>query len=130
MYGIEFQPGWFTIAAGVLSAVMGIAYIFRCGAMVRDFRMGIAGHRWIVLMALVGQGLTLCFIGGLIIVVSIIGSGEAVSRTVLWLCAAMLLILGIWTGSTGGRSEYIVIRLGQFAEVVGAVLLFMGITLR
>jgi len=43
--------------------VLGIAYMARSGAIAKDFKLVITDHRRVVTMALVSQGLALCFIG-------------------------------------------------------------------
>jgi hypothetical protein len=123
---LSVPPLRLNIAAGIIIIALGLFCIIRSGPMVKDFKIIITGMRRVLFMALVWQGLTLCFIGAVVVTLAAAGQRDAGSRLVSSLCAGMLLILGIWTGSTGGRSEYVLFRIGQFALVIAAMMLFVG----
>jgi hypothetical protein len=123
---LSIPPLWLNIAAGIIIFVLGIACIARSGPIVKDYKIILTGLKRVLTMALVWQGLTLCFIGAVVVVLAALGQRDAGSRLVSSLCAGMLLVLGIWTGSTGGRSEYILFRIGQFVMIVAAMMIFVG----
>jgi hypothetical protein len=123
---LSIPPLWLNIAAGLLMIVLGLAYIVKSGPMVKDYKIILSGLKRVLAMALVWQGLTLCFIGAIVVVLAVLGQRDAGSRLVSSLCAGMLLVLGIWTGSTGGRSEYVLFRIGQFALIIAAMMIFVG----
>jgi membrane-anchored protein YejM (alkaline phosphatase superfamily) len=123
---LSIPPLWLNIAAGILMIILGLAYIVRSGPMVKDFKIILTGLKRVLTMAFVWQGLTLCFIGGVVVLLAVSGQQEHIAKTVSSLCAGMLLILGIWTGSTGGQSEYLLFRIGQFALIIAAMMIFVG----
>jgi hypothetical protein len=123
---LSIPPLWLNGAAGIMMFILGVVYIVRSGPIVKDFKIILTGLKRVLTMALVWQGLTMCFIGLLVVVLAATGQHDPSARTVSFLCAGMLLVLGIVTGSTGGRSEYILFRIGQFAQVVAAMMIFTG----
>jgi hypothetical protein len=123
---ISIPPLWITVAAGILTAVLGAAYLVRSGAIAKDLKLVITDHRRVVTMALVTQGLALCFIG-IVVVVSALTAQRGSSATIVsFLCAGMLLVLGFVTAATGGRGEYVLFRVGQIATVVAAMMILVG----
>jgi hypothetical protein len=114
------------IIAGILTMAFGIACLLRTGAIKKDFKVILKGLQKVLTIALVGQGLTLIFLGLLVVVLALSGERDHIARSVSNMCGAMLLVLGIVTGATGGQSEYILFRIGQFVQVVAAILIFAG----
>ncbi|HUI91346.1 MAG TPA: hypothetical protein VLX68_03770 [Chitinivibrionales bacterium] len=123
---LSVPPLWLNVAAGAVTIILGLAYLVRSGAIVRDFKVIIKGLQRVLSMALIWQGLTLIFLGILVIVLALSGQREHTAKIVSNLCAGMLLALGIVTGGTGGQSEYILFRIGQFALIVAAMMIFVG----
>jgi hypothetical protein len=66
------------------------------------------------------------FLGVLVLVLALEGEREHIAKSISSMCGGMLLVLGIVTGATGGQSEYILFRIGQFAQVISALLIFAG----
>ena len=130
MLGLSIPPSWLTIAAGGLTFILGFAYIIRTGTIVKDFRLVLIDHRRILTMALVCQGFFLCFIGAVVAYCAVAGQYNPIARTVSFSCAFMLLVIGLWTGSTAGRGEYAVFRIGQFVPAIAAMMIFVGNLLR
>ena len=123
---VSLPPQSLNILAAFIALALGIAYFIRSGAIIKDFRIIIKGLQKILSMAMVGQGLTLVFLGLLVLFLALSGQREHIAKIVSNMCGAMLLALGIVTGATGGQSEYILFRIGQFAQVVAAILIFAG----
>jgi hypothetical protein len=123
---ISIPPFWITAAAGILAFVLGIAYMARSGAIAKDFKLVITDHRRVVTMALVSQGLALCFIGIVVTVLALTGRHDASAKVVLFLSAGMLLVFGLVTAATGGRGEYVVFRFGQIGTVIAAMMILVG----
>lgn len=117
---------WLNMGAGIMTAALGIAYILRSSPMVKDFRLVMAGLRKVLVMGFVCQGLALCFIGAVVVILAAMGQADPSARIVSSLCAGMLLALGIVTGATGGQSEYLIFRIGQFVKVIAAMMIFVG----
>jgi hypothetical protein len=60
----------------------------------------------------VAEGLTLCFIGALVLSVTLLArSANPASVIVYRASAVMLLIMAIWTGLTGARTSIIPIKI-------------------
>ena len=77
-------------------------------------------------MALVGQGLAFCFIGGTVLLLAFLAPHSACVKVIFSFCAAMLLAFSVWTGSTGAQSEYFLLRLSHFVSIVAAALLLLA----
>ena len=118
------------IAAGILSLALGIAYVATSRSVTRDFKLVLSDHRRVLAMALVNQGLGLCFIGALVILSAIFGKGNTISRMVEWMSAGMLFVLTFVTAATGGRGEYVIFRFGQLGLIVAAILILVGMVPR
>ncbi len=118
------------IAAGILSLALGVVYIARSGVVARDFKLVLSDHKRVLTMALVNQGLGLCFIGALVILSAILGKGNTISRIVEWMSAGMLFVLTFVTAATGGRGEYVIFRFGQLGLIVAAILILVGMVPR
>ena len=123
---ISISPLTLNLAAGVLTMILGLAYLVRSGAVIKDFKIILRGLQKVLAMAFVWQGLTLIFLGLLVVVLSLSGQREHIAKLISYLCGGMLLVLGIVTGATGGQSEYILFRIGQFVQVVAAIMIFVG----
>jgi hypothetical protein len=123
---ISLAPNGLNIIAGIIAVILGLAYLARAGAIKKDFKIIVKGLQKVLSMVLAVQGLTMVFVGLLVIVLALFGGREHIAKTVSFMCAGMLLVLGIVTGSTGGQSEYVLFRIGQFAQVVAALLVLAG----
>ena len=123
---ISIPREWLVIAAGALSLALGVAYVIRSGTVVRDFKLMLSDHKRVLMMALVNQGLGLCFIGTVVILAAIFGKGNLISRIIEWTSAGMLFTLGFVTAGTGGRGEYVIFRLGQLGLIVAAMMIAVG----
>jgi hypothetical protein len=117
---------WFTIAAGILSCALGIAYCAKSRAVARDFKLVLSDHKRLLTMALINQGLGLCFIGAVVILAAVFGRESLAGRVIEWASAAMLFVLGFVTAATGGRGEYVIFRFGQLGLLVAAILIAVG----
>ncbi len=123
---ISIPPHWINVVAGIITVTLGLAYIARSGVIRKDFKIIIKGLQRVLTMLLVSQGLTHIFLGLLIVVIALSGQHAHIAKTVSSMCAGMLLVLGIVTGATGGQSEYILFRIGQFVQVIAAMMIFIG----
>ncbi len=123
---ISIPPSGLIFSAGILSVILGIAYLARSGAVKKDFRIILKGLQKVLSMALAGQGLTMIFVGLVVMVLAVSGGREHIAKTVSFMCAGMLFVMGIVTGATGGQSEYVLFRIGQFVQVVAALLILAG----
>lgn len=127
---VSVQSVWFTYGAGILSLVLGIAYVSTSRSVTKDFKLVLSDHRRVLAMALVNQGLALCFIGILVILAAVLGKNGAMANIVEWASAAMLFVLAFVTAGTGGRGEYVIFRFGQLGLLVAAILILVGMVPR
>jgi hypothetical protein len=123
---ISLSPLWLDLSAGIIAIILGLAYLARTGAIIKDFRIILKGLQKVLAMTFMSQGLLQIFLGIFVVVLSLFGQGVPIAKTMLFMCSGMLLVLGIVTGATGGQSEYILFRFGQFAQVVAAILILAG----
>jgi hypothetical protein len=123
---VALPPFSLNVIAGILTILLGIAYLIRSSAIVRDFKILLKGLQKVLTMAMAVQGLTLIFVGALVVFLALFCQQEHIAQTLSYMCAAMLLLLGLVTGATGGQSEYVLFRIGQFAQVVAAILIVVG----
>jgi hypothetical protein len=126
MFGIPIPSVWLIAVAGSAVILLGIAYVLQAGRIADDFKLVLIAHRRILIMALVSLGLTLCFIGALLIFLAVVEPKTGTARTVSLACAAMLCLLAVWTGSTGARSEYLLLRMSHIVKIVAAAMVLSG----
>ena len=126
MPGITIPPLWLHDSAGFLVIVLGIAYILRAAPLADTFKLMLAAHRRTLVMALVSQGILLCFIGAIIILARLVSPDATLSRTLSFVCAGLLLIMSVWTGSTGAQSEYFLLKISHFVTIAAAGFVLLG----
>lgn len=78
-------------------------------------------------MEWIAEGITLCFIGLLVIFITITGgSRNPVSLHVYRASALMLIVMAILTGLTGARTSIVPIKICPIVKTVVALLFFLG----
>lgn len=126
MNSLPIPPVVFTMTAAAFLIILGIAYMVRAKMIAKDFKLVLTAHRRILIMALVSQGLFYCFIAILVLIASFALPRGVGSRVVVLACAVMLIVLAVVTGSTGGQSEYLLLRSSHFVKIVAAGLILVG----
>jgi hypothetical protein len=117
----------FTIS-GALSILWGIAHLFPTSSIVHGFGSISVDNRRIILMEWINEGLTLIFIGLLIIMVTFISSTDVkVKKGVYLLSFIMLVSMAILSLLTGFRIDFIAFRLCPFIFLLSAILLLVGV---
>jgi nucleoside permease NupC len=124
----DIPKTWFTAAAGICAIAIGILWISLCRALSKDFKLVLSDHRRVLTMALVNQGLGLCFVGVVLLAIAITGSRYGISGILSYACAGMLFVFGLVAAGTGGRGEYVAFRFGQIGLVFAAMLALVGNT--
>jgi hypothetical protein len=114
------------MVAAALSCGLGAAYIVRAPRMIEEYKLVLIAHRRILLMSFVSQGILLCFIGAIIILARLVSPDSTLSRTLSFVCAGLLLTVSVWTGSTGARSEYFLLKISHFVTIVAAGFVLLG----
>ncbi len=111
----------------VLIIIWGMAHIFPTKSMADGFGAISMENRRILIMEWISEGLSLCFLGLLVILVTILGSGENIVSVIVYRAVAgILIIMAILTIFTGARSSIIPIKICPVVKTVSAILIFMG----
>jgi hypothetical protein len=112
---------------GALITAWGIAHIAPTRGVVAGFGAISQDNRQIILMEWAAEGLTLAFIGLLVMLVTAIhGSENSVSLTVYRISAVMLLVMAGWTLLTGARTSIVPIKVCPAVKTAVAVLFLVG----
>lgn len=113
----------------VVIALWGIAHIIPTRSVVNGFGSISADNKRIITMEWAAEGLALCFIGVLVLLVTALGGVQnAVSHVVFRTSAAMLIIMAGWTALTGAKTAIIPIKICPFVKTAVAIL-FLGASL-
>jgi hypothetical protein len=107
--------------------VWGIAHIMPTKSVVNGFGSISQDNRRIITMEWVAEGLTLCFIGLLVLFITLLSeSGSQVSDVVYWASGAMLLAMAGWTLATGARTSIVPIKICPAVKTIVAILFLVG----
>ena len=117
------------VGAGVIT-LWGIAHIIPTKSVVNGFGQISQDNKRIITMEWVAEGLTLCFIGLLVLFVTLWGGSQnAVSIIVYRTSAAMLVVMAILTASTGARTSILPIKICPAVKIAVAILFILGTVL-
>ena len=117
------------VGAAVIT-LWGIAHIVPTKSVVNGFGKMSQDDRRIITMEWVAEGLTLCFIGLLVLFVTIWGEAPNQTSVIVYMsAAAMLVVMAALTSTTGARTSIVPIKICPFVKVVVAILFFLGTVL-
>src|SRR4030043_1245112 len=89
----------------------GIAHIVPTKSVVNGFGKMSQDNRRIITMGWIAEGLTLCFIGLLVLFVTIWGEAQNQTSAIVYLTsAAMLVVMAVLTSVTGARTSIVPIK--------------------
>ena len=101
----------------------GVSHIVPTPGVVEGFGPITEENRLLITMEWVAEGLTLCFIGALVLYVTLrAGPANPVSVMVYRASAVMLLVMAVWTGVTGARTSIIPIKICPIVKTAVAIL--------
>ena len=113
-----------------LIALWGIAHIVPTKSVVSGFGSISEDNKRIITMEWVAEGLTLCFIGLLVLFITVLGGSQnPVSIIVYRISALMLLVMVVLSLFTGARTSIIPIKICPIVKTIVAVLFFLGVYL-
>jgi hypothetical protein len=116
------------IIGGILPILWGIAHIVVTKNVVKDFGEISEDNKNIITMEWVYEGLTMIFIGSLVVLLTVtFGSAEEVVRAVYLICVGMLLVMAIWSLFTGFKVDFIPFKLCPVIFTGSAVLIVLGV---
>ncbi|UCH51206.1 MAG: hypothetical protein JSV54_00070 [Chloroflexota bacterium] len=108
----------------------GIAHIVPTKSVVSGFGSISQDNKRIITMEWIAEGLTLCFIGLLVLFVTIWGETRSQASVIVYMAsAAMLVIMAALTSATGARTSIVPIKICPFVKVAVAILFFLGTVL-
>jgi hypothetical protein len=109
--------------------IWGIAHIVPVRSVVKGFGSISTDNKRIITMEWIAEGLTLIFIGGLVLRAAPQAgyNGEGVARWVVVLSAVMLLIMAVITQLTGARTKILAIKICPWVKTLVACLYILFI---
>jgi hypothetical protein len=111
----------------IITIGWGVDHIIPATKVVKGFGAISEENKIIILMEWVAEGLTLCFIGVLVLLTGILGgTANDVSRIVFRISAGMLIVLAGWTALTGARTSNIPTKICPFVLTIVAILFVIG----
>jgi hypothetical protein len=117
------------VGAAVIT-VWGIAHIVPTKSVVNGFGKISQDNRRIITMEWIAEGLTLCFIGLLVLFVTIWGEAQNQTSAIVYLTSAvMLVVMAALTSVTGARTSIVPIKICPFVKIAVAILFFLGAVL-
>ena len=110
-----------------VSIVWGIAHLAPTKPIVKGFGDISSDNRRIITMEWIAEGLTLIFIGLLVLLITArYDHSNAVSIFVYRASAGMLVLMAALTALTGARTKIIPIKICPFVKLSAAVLFILG----
>ena len=117
----------FLYIGSVIILLWGIAHIIATKPIVNGFDSISEDNRRIITMEWMAEGLTLCFLGLLVLSVTVLGSSHnTVSIIVYRASAMMLLALAGLSLMTGARTSIVPIKICPLVKTATAVLFWLG----
>ena len=114
------------VGSGVIF-LWGLGHIIPTRSVVKDFGEISVDNKRIVTMTWIAEGLTLCFIGILVALVTIFGGLEnEVSHIVIRASAIMLVVTGFVSSATGARTPILPMKLCPRIKAGVALLYVLG----
>ncbi len=117
----------FGYIGSAIIVLWGIGHIVPTKSIVAGFGAISQDNKQIITMEWIAEGLTLCFIGVLVLGITIFdGSQNMVSVIVYRVSAAMLLIMAVLTSLTGAKTSIVPIKICPFVKTIVAILFILG----
>jgi hypothetical protein len=121
---------FFLYIGSVIIIIWGIAHLIPTKAIVDGFGEISPDNRKIITMETVAEGLTLCFLGILIILVTAMGDWQSRTASIVYfLVAIMLMLMALLTLLTGARTSLLPYKICPFVKTIAAILILFGIIL-
>lgn len=115
------------IASGVITILWGISHLVPTNNVVRDFGAISTDNQHIIRMEWINEGLTLLFIGILVIAVSLVNSEHDKIKKVVYLASGiMLLAMAVLSLFTGFNVNFLPFRLCPFIFTISAIPLLLN----
>lgn len=114
------------IGSGVI-ILWGIAHLIPTKSIVKGFGKISEDNRKILTMETIAEGITLCFLGVLVLLVTLLAGYEAKAANIVYLASAvMLLVMALLTALTGARTVLLPYKICPVVKTIVAVLFILG----
>ena len=120
------KPVFLYLASGML-LFWGVAHLVPTRSVVRGFGEISSDNKKIISMEWIGEGLTLIFLGILILSVTVLGDGGVLAIAIYLLCFIMLIALSLVSLFTGFRINYLPFRLCPLIFTLSALFILLGL---
>jgi hypothetical protein len=115
------------LVGSLVITLWGIAHLFPTRSMVNAFGPISLDNKRLITMEWIAEGLTLCFIGVLVfLVTSFAGPQNLVSVLVYQVAAWMLVVMAGLTITTGAKTSITAIKVCPLIKSIVAILFFLG----
>lgn len=111
----------------VVIILWGVAHIIPTKSVVAGFGSLSIDNSHIITMEWVAEGLTLMFIGILVLAATlIINPSSPAARLVFYAAAVMLFVRAIWSGFTGARTSILPMKACPFVKSIVGILFILA----
>ena len=111
----------------VIIILWGIAHLIPTKAIVSGFGEISDDNKKVVTMELIAEGLTLCFLGVLVLLVTIMTDSQSEAANIVYLaCAGMLVAMAVLTALTGARTPAVWYKICPAVKTIVAILFVLG----
>ena len=115
------------IIGAAIIIIWGVAHIIPTGNVVAGFGDISEDNRRIIMMEWLAEGFTLCFLGILVLILTLFGYSTTEAGKVAVRCVVgMLLVMAVITLLTGARTKVIPIKICPVIKTAAATLLLIG----
>lgn len=121
---------WLYIGSAII-ILWGIAHILPTKSIVAGFGTLSMDNTRILTMEWVAEGLTLIFLGALVLLTTlIIGTENPTANLVFLSAAGMLFVMAIWSAFTGARTSVLPMKACPFIKSIVAMLFILAVVLQ
>jgi hypothetical protein len=114
----------------IVILVWGIGHIIPSKSVFSGFGSISEDNKRIIKMEWIAEGLTLIFIGALVLAITILaGAQNIVAMYVFRISAVMLIVMAALTAATGAKTSIVPIKICPFVKTAVAILFLLGVYL-
>ncbi len=111
----------------IVITLWGVAHIVPTRSIVSGFGPISEDNKRIITMEWIAEGLTLCFIGLLVLFITILGGSQNPFSIIVYrISALMLIVMAGWTLLTGARTSIVPIKICPLVKITVATLFLLG----
>lgn len=104
----------------------GVAHLFPTRSVARGFGGISRNNKRIITMEWIIEGVSLIFIGAIVVAVTFIDRSSAISQTVYWLCFITLNVLSVVSLMTGFKIRFLPFKLCPAIFTTASILILLG----